>query len=169
MATSSYKGCARRAKIIKQNSTFWIGIGRTTPWEDENNPPNETRLDELEEPVVFVKAWDVSLCKPVADNGDFSYRGQDYALVDDEDAIDELARFIYMKAEFHPAQGQPYGTYRQRAVLTDLVAAEGHSNDLWLDPSDVTDQGVTELLENDTPAYQSLEKYHVVPVVLEIR
>lgn len=169
MANASYKGCARRALIIKQNSTFWIGVGRTTPWDDENDPPDETRLDELTEPIIFVRAWNVSLCKPVLADGDVVYRGQHYAFVSDARAVDEMARFIYMVAELHPAQGQPYGTYRQRAIMTNLVPAVGHENDLWLAPANVLDQGVTELLENDTPCYQSLEKYQVLPAVLEIK
>lgn len=169
MANASYKGCARRARIIKQNSTFWIGVGRTTAWDDDNDPPDETRLDELTEPLIFVRAWNVSLCKPVLVDGDITYKGQQYAIVPDENAIQEMARFIYMVAELHPAQGQPYGTYRQRAILTDLVPAVGHENDTWLAPANVLDQGITELLENDTPCYQSLEKYQVLPAVLEIR
>jgi hypothetical protein len=169
MAISSYKSCARRAKLIKENTTFWIGVGKFTEWDNENSPPNETRLDELTEPICFVKASNVNLCKPVLADGDITYRGQSYSFVEDEDAVDELARFIYMIAEFHPSQGMPYGTYRQRAVLSELVPAVGHENDAWLAPANVLDQGITELLENDTPCYQSLEKYQVIPVVLEIR
>lgn len=169
MAQILYTECARLARLAKQNTTYWVGIGRTTPWTDEENPPTETRTDTLIEPIIYVKAWNVTLCKPVLSGGDITYKGQSYQSVDDEDAINELARFLYLTAELHPAQGQPYGTYRQRAVVADLTPATGHELDAWLAPVNVADAGITCLIENDTANIQSVERYQMLPMVLEFR
>lgn len=169
MAQTLYTECCRQARLIKQNTTYWIAVGKQTAWDDDNDPPTETRLDEFVEPIVYVKAWGVTLCKAVLSGGDITYKGQSYQSVADEDAITELARFLYLKAELHPAQGQPYGTYRQAAVIADIVPTVGHENDVWLAPANVQDPGLTVLIENDKPMIQTMERYVVLPMMLEFR
>ncbi len=169
MAQILYSECCRLARLAKQNTTYWIAVGRQTAWTDEDNPPTETRTDVLVEPIIYVRAWGITLCKAVESGGDITFKGQSYQSVDDEDAITEGARFLYLKAELHPAQSQPYGTYRQAAVVADVTPATGHESDDWLAPADVSDPGLTVLIENDVPMVQSVERYVVLPMVLEFR
>ena len=169
MARILYIECARLALLAKQNTTYWIAVGRTTAWPDDDAPPSETRVDELIEPIIYVRGAGVTLCTPVVSGGDLLYKGQSYQSVTDEDAIDELARFIYMSAEIRPASGQPYGTYRQRAVVCNVTPTLGHESDGWLAPANVLDPGTVCLIENDVPNIQSLERSQVLPMVLEFR
>lgn len=169
MARILYTECSRLALIAKQNTTYWIAVGRTTAWPDDDNPPTETRLDEFIEPIIYVKGSGVTLCTSVISGGDITYKGQSFQSVSDEDAIDELARFIYMSAEIRPASGQPYGTYRQRAVVCNVVPALGHESDAWLAPANVLDPGTVCLIENDTPNIQSIARSQMLPMVLEFR
>jgi hypothetical protein len=170
MATTTYTGRARRALLVKSNSTFWVCIGRTTAWEHEESPPSAAPgAVDVEEPIVFVKASDVSLCKYVAEGGDIEWFGDHYEFVDDDDAIEEQARFLYMVAEFHPAQGQPYGNFRQVGVYSNLVPATGHETETWLAPINVSDKGILEFIQNDVVTQQSVTRYERIPVVIEFR
>ena len=170
MGCTTYVGRARRALMTKQNSTFWVAVARTTIWPNEQSPPSPSPgVTSIDEPICFVKADNVRLCKLVNSGGDINHLGQAYQFVDDTNAISEMARFLYLHAEFHPAQGQPYGSFRQIAVFSGLVPKAGYESDLWLAPTNVQNPGVLEYLDNDVVTVMSLTKYEVVPIIIEFR
>ena len=81
MAVNCYGGSAKNAKLLYE-STFWMGIGRTTAWTTENAPPSgSVSATTIEEPIVYAKAEIVSLCKTIASNPDVTVRGQGYKYV----------------------------------------------------------------------------------------
>jgi hypothetical protein len=150
---SSYDACVKRALHAKQNCTFWSVLGRTTAWPDEEIPPGETPASHnVDEPICYVKADTVRLCKPVSSDGDITVNLQQYAFVEDEDAYSEGARFIYIHCEFSVEEfpALPYGVYRQHGLLSDLIPTAGHENDQWLAPVNVQNPGVLEYWNNHT-------------------
>ena len=170
MASSSYDGRTRRARLHKVNSTYWVAIGRTTPWDDENKPPDwEPAGHTIDEPIVYVRPAMVSLCKIVASGEDVSIRGQKYAFVADANAQVEQARFLYVRAVFNPALGMPVAGYRQRAIYTELVTTAGHEEDQWLAPENVSMPGIIEYCENSVLRSLTSGEQRVIEIVLEFK
>ncbi len=170
MAVTTYIGRSRRALLHKDNSTYWVAIGRTTAWEDENVPPAETPgATDIEEAICFVQPQLASLCRPVNENGDFTHLGQQYAYVADEDALVEDGRFLYILAKFDPTEGQPYGEFRQTGIFCNLVPVAGYEQAQWLAPANVADRGVLEYLDNDVKTTMAQNRQEVIEIVIEFR
>lgn len=170
MAVSTYKGRANRAKLLYEDSTFWMAVGRTTAWPTELAPPSPSVSSiEVEEAIVYVKAEVVSLCKTISSNPDVTVRGQGYKYVLPVDAVEEFARFIYIRARFDPSNGQPYDTFRQIGVFSNLEPTQAHANDLWLAPANVLDEGILEYIENNAPTVMNLNRQEVIQVIIEFR
>lgn len=170
MGTTKYQGRAESALLKKQHCTFWVAIARTSVWPNEQAPPSPSPGDDtFNEPICFVRADNVRLCRPVSEGGDIVYRNQPYEFVDDAVAVAEHARYLYMHAEFHPAQGQPYGPFREISVFSNLVPKAGHENDLWLSPTDVASLGVFQYQDFDVAQNMSIERYEVVPIMIEFK
>ena len=170
MAVTTYAGRARRALLHKTNSTYWMAIGRTTAWDDEENPPDPSpSATAIEEPIVYVTPTSVSLCKVVSSGEDVTHLGTKYAFVADEDAIDEGARFLYMLGRFDPTSGQPYDTFRQVALYSNLTPSTGHESDSWLAPANVDDAGLLEYLDNDVSTIMTDTRLEVIEIMIEFR
>jgi hypothetical protein len=170
MAVTTYSGRARRALLHKTNSTYFVGIGRTTAWDDEDNPPDPLpTASTIEEPVVYVTPTQVTLCKVVSSGEDVTHLGTKYEFVADVDAIDEGARFLYMLARFDPTSGQPYDTFRQVALFSNLTPASGHESDSWLAPANVDDEGLLEYLDNDVATIMTDTRLEVIEIMIEFR
>jgi len=170
MSESPHIDRAWRALLEKTNSEFWVGIGRTTPWDDEETPP-AVDLDavDIEEPIVYVQATQTHLCKVVTTGEDVIVAGVKYAFVADEDALTEIAEFIYMVGEFTgTVGGQPHADFRQWGVLRNLVPAAGHETDTWLAPANVEDPGILAQLENHVKATYDGNWSITVPIVIEM-
>lgn len=170
-AKTSYVSRARNAWLNKTESTYWFGIGRTAAWTDENDPPTvPDDYTAIDTPIVYVKASLVKLAKIVVSGEDIIHNGVKYAWVADEDALTELARFLYCYCELTPGVGgQPYGTFRQTALYTDLVPATGHESDLWLAPANVEDVGNICYLANHIAVVLVESVTRAVPVMREFR
>jgi len=170
MAITTYSGRARRALLHKTNSTYWVAVGRTTPWGDDLAPPSPNpSVVDIEEAIIFVKAEYVSLAKFVQSGGDVIVKGDRYSFVQDGDAILEQARFLYIRGRFDPSQGQPYGTFRQIAVFSNVVPATGHEDDTWLAPADISSRGVLEYIDNKPPTQMDTESEEVIQAIIEFR
>lgn len=170
MGVTTYQGRSRRALLNKQNSTYWVGIGRTTAWDNESNPPSPSpSASGIEEAIVFKKPSIVSLCKTVASGGDFTHLSQDYAYVDDADAIADGARYLYLSTTFDPSSGEPYGDFRQVGVFSNITPATGYESATYLAPANVTASGVLEYLDNTTVATMGPTRQEVIEIVIEYR
>lgn len=170
MAVTTYSGRARRALLHKTNSTYWVAIGRTTAWDDEDNPPDPTpSTSAITEPIIYVTPTTVSLCKVVTSGEDITHLGTKYEFVADEDAITEGARYLYMLARFDPTSGQPYDTFRQVAMYSNLVPGTGHESDSWLAPANVSSEGLLEYIDNDVATIMTETRLEVIEIMIEFR
>lgn len=170
MAVTTYSARARRALLHKTNSTYWVSIGRTTAWDDEDNPPDPSpSAAAIEEPIIYVAPTQVSLCKVVTSGEDVTHLGTKYEFVADLDAIDEGARYLYLLARFDPTSGQPYDTFRQVALYSNLVPGTGHESDSWLAPANVSSAGLLEYLDNDVATIMTDTRLEVIEIMIEFR
>jgi hypothetical protein len=170
-AVTPYGECSRRALLIKQNSDFWFAWGRQTAWPDDSLPPIPTPggSTDIDTPLVFKKPALVSLCRPVNSGEDFTYRGQKYQYVADNNAIADGGRFVYLRGRLDPTDGDPVGTFRQIAVFSDLVPNAGYESANKLLPAQVDSHGQLVYLSNDIPVQIDVNRLHGVEILLEIR
>lgn len=170
MAVTTYASRARRALLHKMSSTYWISIGRTTAWDDEENPPDPSpSASTIEEPIIYVTPTTVSLAKVVTSGEDITHLGTKYEFVADGNAIAEGARYLYLLARFDPTSGQPYDTFRQVALFSNLVPASGHESDSWLAPANVSSEGLLEYLDNDVSTIMTETRLEVIEIMIEFR
>lgn len=169
MATESCTYIGRIFKALElKGQTLWIGVGRTTEWDDENNPDDVSpTAEDIEEAVVFVKA-STSLVKRVDSGEDLLVGGVKFDLVDDGDAYDDNAHFVYVYATLD-GPTMSYGDYRQKGIFVGLTPAAGHESDTWLDPTNVDDVGVLLYIANKEVVTYGATDTPTEHTVLEIR
>ena len=111
----------------------------------------------------------VSLAKVVTSGEDITHLGTKYEFVSDGNAIAEGARYLYLLARFDPTSGQPYDTFRQVALFSNLVPASGHESDSWLAPANVSSEGLLEYLDNDVSTIMTETRLEVIEIMIEFR
>ncbi len=167
---TTYHGRIHRGIVFKNSNDHWLAIGKTTAWADDSNPPAEDPTDtDITDIKGYKKITTKSMCYPVASGGDVTILGQDYKFCSDGDAYSNNARFVYLKGELDNTDfvESPTYEYRQVAIYTNLIPAAGHSGDLSLDPSDVTDNGVLEYYSNEQPIERRGDRNDEFEFVLE--
>ncbi|GLI90617.1 hypothetical protein ACSHUI_00905 [Bacillus subtilis] len=155
MAVKTRAHRVSRALDFYKKNTIYFSIGRTTPWEDENNPPRTEDTTPLEEMIGMRKADRVLLVTP--------YDGSDvpegteiiefvensfWKVVPEQDALKEYARYVYIETTINPSD-LPLGSYRQVGVHSGVVRKEGVSAGKFnLLPDEIEDTGMLELIDN---------------------
>lgn len=131
---------------------MYVGLGKTTAWTDEANPPaTTTDTTQLQEVIGYKKASTVSLCRPFVEGETttlqtFTYGKNKYVLVPDEKAYTEKATLVYIESVIEGSE-LPVGSYRQVGVYTDVTPKTGVTKENLL-PSEVVSAGVLQLFEN---------------------
>lgn len=182
MGATMYRDAVQNALDYKNNTnhTFWIAIGRTSPWPDEDHPPSITRGETgVDEPICYRRASVVTLARSVSlaeyesapENERALGDGLCLVFVSDEDAHDHIARYLYLNVCWNPGYDlHPANDFRQVGLYPHLVPAAGHESDEWLAPADVDDPGMLRYLDNDK--VQQMDSQGPVvftPVILEFK
>lgn len=142
--------CARALSLVEQ-SNIYFGIGRTTPWENENEPefiPPEPNVEAetLEELVGLKKAERVVMVIPDED-GDIDYGTLKYKTLSKEEALRRKARWVLVETTVRFDE-MPAVSYRQIGVFSRVQPASGYENRLVLNPNEIQDVGILEVLDN---------------------
>lgn len=136
------------AKMYKDNvSKMWYAIGRTTPWSNEEVPPQEvettTNIDSI---IGFKKVTVAHLVRKMEDNettdsNTIEYKSQRWQIIADADALSKGARYLYTETTFDVNE-LPSGMYRQVGVYYGLVKNDTSSTKVALRPNEVKDVGI---------------------------
>jgi hypothetical protein len=138
----------------KYNSAYLV-FGKTSPWVDEENPPEESAdVSAISEVIGYKKAKRFSLARPLrtgetAESVSYpviTYRSQVWVLVPTDKAYEEKARWVYFEAEILETDF-PANQFRQVGVQIGLKPRSNVTKDNLL-PSEVADTGVLKLYEN---------------------
>jgi hypothetical protein len=158
MAIKTSKFGVSRAVDFFYKSVYF-GIGKSSPWVDDNEPPAPNVDSTLLEPVGYRKADKVYLVVPhdgssVPDGTiviDYT-GGSQWKVVNEIQAYEEGASYIYIETSIQPSDF-PTGDYRQVAVFTGLVRADGvDAGKAQLLPSEVEDEGIIQIVDNREPS-----------------
>jgi hypothetical protein len=173
---TEYEGRIERILELK-NKDLWVEFGRpTTPWDDENIPPSPVPgAVDVDTPYLYVEATLKTVCRPAVDNDEYVAAGANavtvgttqYIFVADEDAYDESARWLYVKAAIDVAGGYPSGTYRQVRLFSGLTPALGHESDAWLLPANVTDPGIRQWTDTCPPEINTAAAKKAANIIIE--
>ncbi|QQO40589.1 baseplate protein [Bacillus phage 015DV002] len=145
-------------QLQSQWSSAYLVIGKTTPWTDDNNPPDEDpNVTEISEVIGYRKVKQFSLARPLsptetADNAPYpvvSYGDKEWVLIPVDKAYEEKAHYVYIEAEVKPDE-LPLGPYRQVGIHVNLVPKDGVTKQNLL-PSEVKDPGILRFYENREP------------------
>lgn len=144
-------GHVSRAISFFELSNLYFGIGRTSPWEGEDEPNfsaplpdvNATQIDEL----IGMKRVSVkSLVYPDPD-GTIVYRNQTWRKVSPEDAIRLGAHWVYIEASIEYDE-LPAVEYRQIGVFSRVVVGPSVTAlQPILLPEQIANQGILEILD----------------------
>ena len=185
MPITPYVGMVDAALRFKSGTPpVWLCIGRYTPWDDENAPPNENDfthhpeyLDVTvpEEPIALKRVDFMGLCVPDA-NGDIRYLQQRYSYVSDTSAVSLLARWCYIRASLNYYEKNSAGnvvigsaTYRQATLLSGVVSLPAFKNESVLAPSQVQSYGRIVCVTNFSPRERDPKMRDVLEFVREFR
>lgn len=120
-------GCVRLCKLMKDNFTFWFGVGRTTPWTNESNPPQETANTTVISEIQGFKRVEQVLYVVPDNNGTIIFKGQKYRVVNEQNIYTDGARYLYFSA-WLMFDDFPVVTFRQTGLFVDVVPQSGYEN-----------------------------------------
>lgn len=167
MAVTTIKGHVSRALDFYNKSSIFFCLGRTTAWSDENNPPVPLNTDDLEEPSGYKLIESKFLVIPDT-NGSITYRDSRWSIVPYDKALEKGARWLYLSSYISYDEFPVDLVYRQIGVYTGLVknpsVPSGKSNLL---PSEVSNPGILEVLDNRTPVYRELDQREKLSIIIE--
>lgn len=167
MAIVTLKGHVNRAKRFLEEESIYVGIGRTTPWDENDTPPLPATDSELEEPQGYKKIETKTLVIP-DEEGTIVYRNTKWSAVTEEEAFAKGARWCYVSVWFEYDELPTNIQYRQVGLFTGLKTTEDVPPGQYaLTPDQVEDQGVLEVIDNIHPVYRDMDKREKVAIVME--
>lgn len=162
-----YSGDVAQALDLKNQHVFWVGAGRTATWADEQNPPDEAlTTTDIDTPQAFKKADVVSLAK-IDGGGTITFEGQTYSLVADINAYTDVARYLYVKAEFR-YDDFPLITFRQTGLYLDLTPNGGFESDDPILIANVSDNGILRYYRNHVARIRTIDTVDIVELIITL-
>lgn len=183
-AIESLTGHIQRALDFYSNKdNIWFGIGKTTAWAydptgaipntnsetSDTNPPDPSSTSVLLEPAGYKKIERAYIVYPDS-TGELSYAGYTWKIVTDATAANAIAvgaKWVFIDAWLKYSELDTSIAYRQASVFENLVRATGVDTKLTaLYPSQVSSQGVLQLMYNFTPVNRDYtRREHLVSII----
>ena len=161
-------GHVSRALDFYNKSSIFFGLGKTSNWDDENNPPSPTDTEEFVEPVGYKKVESKFLVVPDNENGELSYKSNKWKIVSPEEAIEKGAKWVYITTTISYDELPTNISYRQVAVFTGLEPVDSADPKSYVYRKDeVSNQGIIEVIDNRTPTYREADQREKLVIILE--
>jgi len=143
-------GNVRILKLMKDSLTFWFAVGRRSPWPDDTKPPAERVTTEMIDEIQGLKRVDNIQFVKEDPAGSIVFRNKRYSVVAEADIYAQDAVWLYFSA-WLLFDKFPVVTFRQTALLVDVVPAPGHETDDPLLPANVRSFGKMIAYVNHVP------------------
>ena len=143
-------GRVRRAELFYENiEDLYIGLGRTSEWEDEDNPPIPTGEEtDIQEAIGFKEVEEMFYVVEDEVEGTITFRGKRWRTLGEEDDIfEEQCHWIYVATSF-VGDELPLTSYRQIGLYSGLKPYPEYDENKVLLPSEVDDRGALEVIGN---------------------
>lgn len=166
MACVTLQGHVSRAVDFYNKGDIYFGIGRTTEWVDEKNPPTPGIESVVEELVGFKRVESKYFVVP-DENGEITYKDSRWAIVPAEEAVSRGARWVYLNCFIAFSELPTDISYRQIGVYSGMKISEGYESVYALYPENVVDTGVLEIIDNRKPIYRSADLREQLSIIIE--
>lgn len=167
MAVTTLKGHVSRALSFYDKNDIYIGIGKKSKWDDDNHPPKPQNTDEIQELIKVKKVDSKFLVKP-DNSGKISYGNKRWSPVSREKALEEGARWVYISVSLDFTEVPIDIVYRQIGCYTSLIKQKDvDDSKSILDPEEVEDLGILEILDNRKPVYRETDKRELIGTIIE--
>lgn len=168
MAVTTLSGHVCRAIDFFNDDTVYLGVGKQSAWEDENNPDAPTvTMTEIQEPIGFKKVEKKYLIIPDDENGSIIYRDGKWSIVPLSEAYIKIARWVYIECTLNYDE-IPLGVYRQVGVLSGLQKADGVAETKnALSASEVASQGHLLVVDNRIPTTRQKYQRETLSFIIE--
>lgn len=143
-------GSVRILKLMKDHLTFWFAVGKTSSWPDDDNPPQESVQTALIDDIQGLKKVDTINFVKEDSNGTIVFGDKKYSVVNEQDIYDQDAIYMYFSATLK-FEEFPIVTFRQTALLVDVIPKAGHESDDPLLPENVNSYGKMIAYVNHVP------------------
>lgn len=142
--------CARALALVEQGNLYF-GLGRTTPWENEElaefMPPSpDVDAKTLDELIGMKKASRVTMVEP-SENGEIEYSDKRFTTLTQEQALEKQARWVLIETRIEFEELPPV-SYRQIGIFSRVKTTEGNENKNVLLPDEIENVGILEILNN---------------------
>lgn len=116
--------------LYNMHNSIYIGIGKSSPWADDSKPdPEDSSKTNIDEPLFYVKADTVQLCRtklpsesPTVES--ISYGSNQYVPVNVSDAVSSGAEYIYCSALIS-SDNVGKVTFREAGLFSGLQLNQG--------------------------------------------
>lgn len=136
------------------SGNVFVGVGRTTPWDDEDNPPvPSSELTNIEEPILYKKPDRFSFALLDDENGTIPVLGHLYRLLSTEEARAIQCRSILSQVSLSVLDFEGEISYRQIGLFNFLIPTEGNEMKSILRPNEIQDVGYLFHVSNRSPYY----------------
>ena len=171
MAITTLKGHVSRAMNFYNMESIWFVVGHGDEWpEGDDYPPVPRNTDSIAEPLGYKKVESKFLCRPVSgpdEHGEITYRGTSWKIIEKDNAPDEGARWVYLMTNIAYDELPTNIVYRQMGVVTGLKPITDKEGEVALQPEDVEEEGLLEVLDNREPVYRDVNQREQLSVIME--
>jgi hypothetical protein len=148
----SLRGTAIGRGLILSN--IYVGVGRTTAWEDENDPPTpSSNIEEIEELLIYKKPDKIAFIVPDEDEGTITVLGNKYRELTLEEARTLQSRLMLISVTFSTSDFGGIANYRQLGVFAYVIPTTGNEAKTVLLPEEIDDPGYPIHFANRSPYY----------------
>lgn len=162
---------ARALDFVNRND-LWFKLGRSiTKWDDEMNPPIPAASDSIDKSEVLglKRVETLVLVVPDQTKGTLVYRDKTYRIVPVDKAFEEGARWVYVTSNIAYDELPSDSIYRQIALSSRVVLGDDvDKNKRAVLPSEVSDFGIDEVLNNRRPVYRDSDMREKTVIVIEL-
>ncbi len=145
------RGTAIGKGIITANT--FVGVGRTTPWADEENPPAPSSTTTTLEELIIYKRPNRLTFVTNDDNGEITILGEKYRALTLDEARNLQAQQVLIQITLSTVDFGGPANYRQIGVFTYVVPTAGNESKSILLPSEIEDPGIIIHITNRSPYY----------------
>ena len=181
MAILTNDGGVQRAKAFMDATNedgtcfYWIAIGRTTAWTNENSPPVE---DPTTHDITEIQGFrrvehgaNFTLVVPDS-TGSISFLGSNYEPVTADGTTEYSvgAKYVYLKSAFITDEGGELSTdiqFRQVGLYLNTQASSGNEGKVFLTAAQVDDNGTLVFYDNISPASRNESQTDTISIIIE--
>lgn len=164
-------GHVSRAISFFELKNVYFALGKSSPWENENDPNFSAPLPSVEarelQELIGMKRCDIKSLVVPDDEGTVIYRDRNWRRVSPKEAVQLGAHWVYIEASIYYDE-LPEVAYRQIGVFSRVELNEGVSeHKRVIMPDEIKDIGILEILDQRKVVTRNQDSKDVFSMIVE--